>query len=143
MSLIVTNTDVLHQVSSKTTLGEVITLDLIHRLREANNTAWSDGVGLAAIQIGVPLRFSWFIIDGKEETLLNPEIISKRGKQILKEGCLSIPNIWLDIERAYEIEYITDGKKKRAKGFKARLIQHEIDHMDGKLITDALTGKNK
>ena len=133
-NLIVTNIKELSQISKVTTLEEVTKLDLVNKLREANKHAWIKGCGLAAIQIGNPLRFAWFIFKGQENTLLNPAIITKIGKQTLSEGCLSIPNKNFDVERAYEINYITDGKKKKAKGFKARLIQHEIDHMNGKLI---------
>jgi len=133
---IITNKGILHTVSFDTTPQEVEERHLIKLLREANKTAWTSGTGLAAIQIGIHLRFAWFIHDGKEGTLLNPVIINKWGEDTAKEGCLSIPHTWIDVKRAYEIEYLTNGKKKRARGFLARLIQHEIDHMDGILITD-------
>lgn len=134
--MIVTDKTILHQVSKVTTKEEVDNLNLIAKLREANALAWTEGAGLASIQIGVPLRFAWFINNEREYTLLNPKIITRFGSNIEEEGCLSIPNMWIKIKRAYEIEYVTDGKPKRAEGFKARLIQHEIDHMNGILITD-------
>ncbi len=133
--LIVTDRKILRQVSKETTPQEVESLGLIKRLREANAKAWVNGAGLAAIQIGVPLRFSWYTImkNGQvtEGTLLNPVIIQRYGIIKEKEGCLSIPHKYTEVERAYEIEYVTNGKKKRARGYLSRLIQHEIDHMDG------------
>jgi len=136
MDNIITNKESLHQVSVETTYQEVEKLNLVRRLRETNKTAWTTGAGLAAIQIGIPLRFAWYVFNNKEYTLLNPVILNKWGLDIQKEGCLSIPNTWVEVKRAWTIEYLTNGKKKKVSGFVARLIQHEIDHMDGKLITD-------
>ena len=126
--VIVTDRAMLHQVSKPTTQEEVKKLDLISRLRDANETAWTQGVGVAAIQIGVPLRFAWYIFMGKDRVLFNPKLLRTWGKETLKEGCLSIPNLWFAKERAYMIEYVSNGKKKRASGLEARIIQHEIDH---------------
>ena len=133
---IVTDKKILHQISLPTTREEIERLDLIKRLREATKTAWTKGAGLAAIQIGIPLRFAWYIFQGKERVLFNPKILKSWGEYIEKEGCLSIPNIWFVIERAYTIKYVSNGKKKKVSGFEARLIQHEIDHMNGILLTD-------
>ena len=127
----------LRQVSKETTLKEVEELDLINRLREANKHAWTEGCGLAAIQIGIPLRFAWFKAGKKEGVLLNPVITNSWGKDVQKEGCLSIPNKYVYVPRAVTIEYTSNGKKKgKVSGFLARLIQHEIDHMDGILNID-------
>lgn len=132
---IVLDRTVLSQVSRETTIEEIESLDLVNRLRAANKTAWTKGSGLAAIQIGVPVRFAWYIDpQGKERTLINPVIIKSYGVEVAKEGCLSIPHEWIPVSRALCIEYTSSGKLKRARGFEARLIQHEIDHMDGKLI---------
>lgn len=133
--LIVTDPKILSQISKTTTSEEVQSLNLISRLIAANKTAWTDGAGLAAIQIGIPLRFAWYVVGGKEGTLLNPIITERFGVQKNREGCLSVPNMFIEVERPYSIEYLTNGKKKKASGFLARLIQHEIDHMDGLLIT--------
>lgn len=134
---IITSQNDLRQLSMPTTLQEVKELRLRQRLREANKTAWTNGAGLAAIQIGIPLRFAWLSIRGGDEILLNPEIIVAKGKQIFKnEGCLSIPGSYVDVERYQYIEYISEGKRKTAMNFKAVLIQHEIDHMDGILNID-------
>jgi len=130
----------LREVSKKTTLEEIERLDLKNRLREANDTAWTKGCGLASIQIGIPLRYAWFTYDGKEYELINPEIIMGLGKIKYEEGCLSIPDKYTGVERYYEIEYFSNGKKKRAKGHKAHIIQHEIDHMNGILNIDKELG---
>lgn len=134
--MITTDKNILHQISVETTPKEAYGYGLIFKLREANKMAWTKGAGLAAIQIGMPLRFAWFFYEGKEGVLLNPVIVNHWGEEIAKEGCLSIPNKWVEVKRAFEIEYLTNGKTKRARGFLARLIQHEIDHMNGILITD-------
>ena len=134
--MIVTDQKILRQVSKDTTQEEVDKLELVRKIQEANKTAWTKGAGLAAIQIGIPLRFAWYRIEDKEGTLLNPKILTEFGKEILEEGCLSIPHKYTKVERAYSIEYLTNGKKKKANGFKARLIQHEIDHMNGILNID-------
>jgi len=106
-------------------------------LRKSNRTAWTEGCGLAAIQIGVPVRFAWFVFQGKEEILMNPEIIRKKGFRTHKdESCLSIPDLWIDTGRFHYIEYRSDGRLRKAHNLKAIIIQHEIDHMDGVLITD-------
>ena len=133
---IITDLTVLHQISRPTTEAEVKELNLLERLQKASLFTWTASAGLASIQIGVPVRFSWYIYKDVEYTLINPEIVTMIGKFTHKEGCLSIPHKWFDVERAWDIEYMTGGKKKWAQGFRARLIQHEIDHMNGKLISD-------
>ena len=137
MDQIITDETILRTISKETTLSEIRSIKLVNRLKKANRTAWTKGAGLAAIQIGIPLRFAWFITNGREETLLNPKIILGKGKRIYKnEGCLSIPNSYVDTERFYYIEYISGGKKRTAMNYKAVLIQHEIDHMNGILNID-------
>ena len=132
------NTDInsLRKESFEVKSHDISRLMLVQRLREANKKAWTEGCGIAAIQIGVFLRFGYVVLAGKEEFLINPKIITRLGKRISEEGCLSIPDKYFRVERAIEIEYLNDGKKKRAKGFKALVIQHEIDHMDGILVCD-------
>ena len=124
--------------SLETTMAAVKALDLIARLKAANETAWTPGHGLAAIQIGVPLRFAWFQLDGKEYLLLNPKILEYKGQwKTVLEGCLSMPHRWLRIKRASKVRVENGaGDIFTAKGKLAQIIQHEIDHMDGILITD-------
>jgi len=99
------------------------------------------GLGLAAPQIGVSRRL---IVAGVGEDifqLANPEIIDRGGKDKMIEGCLSISQIMLEIERAYRV--VVRGLNEKgdhieieAQGLLARVFQHEIDHLNGKLIID-------
>ena len=106
------------------------------------------GVGLAANQVGVPLRVA--VVDVGEETpdpmvLINP-IVTPRGDmaETAEEGCLSIPEIFAEVERPLDITVEAldrDGKPYRMDltGYKARAVQHEVDHLDGVLFLDHLT----
>jgi len=99
------------------------------------------GAGLAAVQVGVLRRV--FIVDVEEGyfEFINPEIISQKGEQYGVEGCLSVKGKWGDVRRPNEvIVQATDrsGKQFRlkAKGFFARAICHEYDHLDGIVYVD-------
>ena len=110
----------------------------------------SKGIGLAAVQVGILKRIIVIDISGKDEekkplSLINP-IIKKVGNETstYEEGCLSIPDTFIEIERpkTCEVEYIDiNGKKKnlRCDGLLSTCIQHEINHLDGKLIIDNLS----
>lgn len=141
--LIVTDEKILREKSKETTVQEAVDLGIDKHIVEALQTAWTKGSGLAAIQIGVPLRYGFYVINGNPRILVNPVITKMVGEEIATEGCLSIPGKWLPVKRARVIEYISNGKKKKAYGFEARLIQHEIDHMDGVLITDRAEKQEK
>ncbi len=103
------------------------------------------GIGLAANQVGETRRVA--VVDiGDEEpvTLINPEILERRGTARGEEGCLSIPDIFADVDRAAWILVETtalDGSRVRleATELKSRAIQHEIDHLDGILFLDHLS----
>lgn len=108
------------------------------------------GIGLAAIQVGVPRRI--VVIDAADEGepknpifLINPEIVALGQKtRLYEEGCLSIPDVRVEIERpeTVTIRYVDrDGAQKElaAEGLLATAIQHEIDHLDGQLIIDFLS----
>ena len=103
------------------------------------------GAGLAANQIGVPLRVC--VVKGDENQiwgLVNPVIVKSAGTQVGYEGCLSKPGWVGEVER-YEAVVVKGlnrhGKQVRIKstGFTARAFQHELDHLDGVLFTDRLT----
>ena len=114
----------------------------------------SKGIGLAAVQIGVLKRILVIDVSTKDDpkkplSLVNP-IIKKLSDEtsVYEEGCLSIPETFIEIERPKicEIEYIDlDGKKKELKcdGLMSTCIQHEINHLDGKLIIDHLSKLKK
>lgn len=101
-----------------------------------------DGIGLAAPQIGESKRI--IIAGNKEEivTLLNPEIKEKGKEEIVtKEGCLSLPGVWLDVARPRYIKIKALDENGRefegeAEDIFAVVLQHEIDHLDGKLFID-------
>ena len=109
------------------------------------------GVGLAANQIGVLKKIVTINIQDKEKNLdnkyvlFNPKIISSSKETvIMEEGCLSIPEQFADIESPKEIivEYTSEKKKlvkKIINGVEARVLQHEIDHLSGKLFVDYLS----
>jgi len=109
------------------------------------------GVGLAANQIGILKKIVTINIQNKDPNshkkyiLFNPKIISySKEVCIMEEGCLSLPEQFADIERPKEItlEYTNDKKKlvkKRINGIEARVLQHEIDHLSGKLFIDYLS----
>jgi peptide deformylase len=112
------------------------------------------GIGLAAVQIGILKRLIVIDISKEKEKknplfLINPEIISKsKNTSIYEEGCLSLPGHFAEIERPAEcqIKYIGyDGKKKeiKANGLLSTCIQHEIDHLNGKLFIDYLSKLKK
>ena len=101
----------------------------------------SNGIGLAAPQIGKPIRVVVIDIGEGLIELINPMITSREGKVIDSEGCLSVPNIFGDVERAEKVtvEYTNRfGKRKKikAEGLMARCVQHELDHLDGILFID-------
>lgn len=103
--------------------------------------AMQNGVGLAAPQVGLSDRF--FVVGYKKfrEVFVNPVILNSKGKEIGPEGCLSIPGVQVDVERAKKVtvRYQTLGGdivEDEFKGFVARIIQHELDHLNGVLILD-------
>lgn len=105
------------------------------------------GIGLAAVQINVPKRV--VVIDLSEtrralQVFINPEIVERDGKQVFEEGCLSVPGVFDEVERAQHIRVRAldrDGKpfEIEAEGLLATCIQHEIDHLDGKVFVDYLS----
>ena len=128
--------------------GDLVTLsqDMIE------TTLAAPGVGLAANQIGIPWRL--FVVNMGVETdkdnlitLINPEITAMEGSEMGEEGCLSIPDVIAEVNRATQIEVKAidlNGNDIRfeAKGYLARALQHEIDHLNGVLFWDSL-GKVK
>jgi peptide deformylase len=108
------------------------------------------GIGLAAVQVGVPLRVVTMDLSKREEhaepkVFINPEIVSSsEEKSVYEEGCLSIPDIHEDVERParVRIRYVDlEGKPQEAEaeGLFATCIQHEIDHLNGVLFIDHIS----
>ncbi len=104
------------------------------------------GVGLAAPQIGEPVRLFLVDIAGEDEpsdlrVFINPEILERRGTQTWEEGCLSFPGVSEDIERAECVRVRARGRdgavfELEATGLLAVAIQHEYDHLEGTLLVD-------
>lgn len=115
------------------------TIDLIENMTDTMYEA--DGIGLAAPQVGVLQKL--FIVDVGNGLIevINPKIIEKNEQSIMEEGCLSIPGETGAVVRAKEIVmegYNKNGEKIKieADGLLARALQHEYDHLEGKLFTD-------
>ena len=112
------------------------------------------GIGLAAIQIGIPKRIIVMDISREKENknpmyFVNPVIKNQNSNlSTYEEGCLSVPNIFVEVDRpsACEVEYLDyNGEKKilKVEGLLATCIQHECDHLDGKLMLDYLSKLKK
>lgn len=111
--------------------------DMFETMHEFN------GVGLAGPQIGLLEKICVIEHEKTKYTLINPEITEHSGSEVMEEGCLSIPETLVPVDRPTHI-YVKaqDVKGKiiefRESGFLARIIQHEIDHLNGVLITDKI-----
>ncbi len=111
-----------------------------------------NGIGLAAIQIAIPLRVLLILLpdendEQKKENLIeviNPKIIAKKGSIVYQEGCLSVPEYYDDVKRAdwIEVEYqdrFGNKIKKECDGLLAVAFQHEMDHLEGHLFIERLS----
>lgn len=115
----------------------------------------ADGCGLAAPQVGVPLRV--LIVDGTEltdtypylkdfrRTMINPEVLEESGEKCsYSEGCLSVPGIYADVVRpsSVKVAYWDENFERQVEvfdKFACRMIQHELAHLDGRLFVDELS----
>jgi peptide deformylase len=122
-----------------------ITPEIKRIIADMTETMWHQvGIGLAAPQVGLPHRIL-VMDDGKggEQALINPIIESRGGTVKEEEGCLSLPGIFAVIERSKSIKVSAlDGDGApisfEATGLRARVVQHELDHLDGILFIDRL-----
>ena len=135
----------------KARVVEAITPDIDRLVDDMIETMYAaPGVGLAAPQVGVPLRI--FVVDvsvGRDPAglivMINPEFVDRDGVQLEEEGCLSVPGFNATVMRPMRVvvkgldrhgqEYQHDGQ-----GLLARAFQHEMDHLDGALFVDRLRG---
>ena len=113
----------------------------------------SHGIGLAANQVDLPMRF--FIVnlsgeagEGEELVFLNPVLSNPKGTEEAEEGCLSFPALYGSVKRAKQITvnaYNLQGEEIQARlsGMLARVVQHETDHLDGVVFVDRLTDTGK
>ncbi|MEO1035601.1 MAG: peptide deformylase [Pseudomonadota bacterium] len=105
------------------------------------------GIGLAATQVDVHQRLLVADVSTEKDephVLINPEILEKDGVEVMEEGCLSVPGFYEEVERAEKIRFRAlnrdgDTYEMEAEGLLAVCIQHEIDHLDGKLFVDYIS----
>jgi peptide deformylase len=130
---------------------DTITPEIVTLITDMAETMYAaPGIGLAAPQIGVPLRI--FVIDlsvGRDPsgliTLINPVFVTREGLQLEDEGCLSVPGFTATVQRparAIVKGLDRDGREQQLEGtgLLARAFQHEMDHLDGRLFVDRLRG---
>lgn len=144
--------DILHypdpRLRTKAKPVEQVDAELVVLVGDMFETMYAaPGIGLAATQINVHRRL--LVMDVSEDrsdplVLINPEILEQGGEETMEEGCLSVPGFHESVTRADWIVVQAlnlDGQpfSLRAEGLKAVCIQHEIDHLDGKLFVDYLT----
>lgn len=117
--------------------------DMIETMQLAN------GMGLAAPQIGVPLRVVVLQMPEEEPVaLINPEVVKRSGEQEVVEGCLSIPGYAGEIKRSVSVTVKGLDRRGRAtrikaSGLMAQVLQHELDHLNGILYVDHVTDETK
>jgi len=139
---------VLHREAERVT---DISADIAALVQDMIDTMYAaPGVGLAAPQVGVPLRL--FVVDvtggrSKESlmTFINPEFVEREGMQLEEEGCLSVPGFNATVARPSRVVVRgldLDGRERvvEGAGLLARAFQHEMDHLDGRIFVDRLRG---
>lgn len=133
---------VLRQHSAEVAEVDAATRQFIADLFETMDTA--KGVGLAANQVGVARRIAVVGVEGERLAMVNPVILSAEGRSREEEGCLSVPDVYGEVERPERIVFEATGAdggryRRETGGLLARAIQHEIDHLDGILFLDHLS----
>lgn len=120
--------------------AEAVLTDLIDTMRAHDRC-----VGIAAPQIGIPLRVAVVDISGHPHgadsqgliELVNPEVTqTSEGSKVSREGCLSLPDLTANVRRPRKAAIETQGRTYTVSGFEARCVLHEIDHLDGILFLD-------
>ncbi len=117
--------------------------DMVETMRQAS------GVGLAAPQVGVPLRVIVLQKPGEEPmAIINPEMVKRAGERKVTEGCLSVPGYAGEVKRSVSVTvkgWNRQGKAIRIKatGIMAQVLEHELDHLNGVLYIDHLESRDK
>lgn len=131
---------------AKTKRVTVVTKDILKLIKDMTDTVIdAEGAGIAAPQVGRSERLCIALIGRKLTPLINPEIIwMSKETVIAEEGCLSLPQVWINVSRSKDIvvRYQTLAKKERElklSDMDARVVQHETDHLEGILIVDHRT----
>ena len=137
--IVVVGVPVLRQKAKKVSQFDRNLQKLVEDMVETMRAA--PGVGLAAPQIGVPLRVAVIEIEKRLTVLVNPEIVKKSGEEELDEGCLSVPGYWGRIKRAQSV--VVKGRDQfgkairiKGEGLFGQALQHETDHLNGTLYID-------
>ncbi len=124
---------------------DVVTDDIRKLITDMFDTMYAaEGIGLAAPQVGRTERVTVMDVEGRKLALINPEIIDKEGSVRGEEGCLSIPEVFGEVDRAKLVTVRAldeSGNEIEVEGSEllARCLQHEIDHLHGKLFLDYLS----
>ncbi len=108
----------------------------------------SNGVGLAAPQVGISKRVAVVEYDDKSYVLVNPRLISTEGEQEGEEGCLSFPGIYANLKRPLKVKIEAQDVKGNfntyeGEGYTARAFLHEMDHLDGRVFIDYLSNMKR
>jgi peptide deformylase len=119
--------------------ADAVVADLLDTMRSFGHC-----VGIAAPQIGESVRVAVVDCTGHKKApdahgllvLVNPVIVAADGSEVGREGCLSIPALTANVRRATSVVVRGEGLEVAARGFEARVLQHEIDHLDGLLFLD-------
>lgn len=117
--------------------------DMVETMRAAS------GVGLAANQVGIPLRVIVIEVPGEEvRIMINPEMVRRTGERVVMEGCLSLPDYRGEIKRSARV--VVKGRDRQGKELRikaeellAQALEHEIDHLNGVLYIDRLENESK
>lgn len=129
---------------TQTTKVTKVTKGHLKLIKDMMETLEGIGVGLAATQIGQSMRLCIATIDEKVIPMFSPEITWKSDEIVIEEeGCLSLPDVTVNVPRYKEIivKYLNEKgeeQERKLSDFNARVVQHELDHLDGKLIVDYL-----
>lgn len=133
--MIVTDEKILRQMSKEVT---GVNSEMIEEMKETMKKY--NGIGISAIQVGYPLRV--FLAGNPPQVFINPKMLEKSSyTKVDWEGCLSCPGAHVRVRRSHSIKVKYTNEegiviKRKFKGFDARVIQHEFDHLNGFLITD-------
>jgi peptide deformylase len=141
MKIVTYGNPVLRKKAQKIKSVDKKIVNLVKEMFKAMEINETPGLGLAAPQVGVSIALFIYRLEDGRGVVINPEIVSKQGEEVKEEGCLSVPGVYGPVKRAEKI--IVKGlniKGKRFKmeldGLKARMFQHEIDHLNGIIFTD-------
>lgn len=131
------NADILTKKSEQIKVEDITTERIQNIITDLKDTLNStEGVGISAIQIGLPYKICLIKHNGKITTMINPTIVRTRGETSFQEGCLSAPGTYRKVKRFQKVwcEYLDETGKQcevAEGGLKSIIIQHELDHFDG------------